>query len=189
MPKKAADGGGSFLGTQGLVALAEVNAVVLVQRVERLADFKSDKPEHKQYAPSTQIKTHILVVSSKGGARDGEFWPDQNLISAGWTLKVDDEHAENGEVVAGRAATYGANRPCLNAPSDPEWNAIGDFYRSRDLDPDNPAHDTKLFEILLAEHKDAQRATVREANAKLGGKGGETGGNAAAGGADDEPPW
>lgn len=188
MPKKAQDGGGgNFLGTQGLVALADANAVVLAQRVERLKDFKSDKPEHKQYAPSVQIKTHILVVSSKGGARDGEFWPDQNLISAGWTAKLGDDVAENGEVIAGRAATYGAGNACLNAPSDPEWAAIGDFYRARDLDPENTAHDTKLFEILLAEHKDANRASVREANAKLSGKGGD-GGNAADAG-DDDPPW
>lgn len=186
MPKKAQDGGGgNYLGSEGLVALADANAVVLAQRVERLADFKSDKPEHKQYAPSTQIRTHILVVSSKGGARDGEFWPDQNLIAAGWTLKLGDDVATDGEVIAGRAATYGAKRACLNAPSDPEWNAIGDFYRARDLDPDNPEHDAKLFEILLAEHKEAQRATVREANAKLGGKGEGTSGNAA----DDDPPW
>src|SRR5689334_4633268 len=117
MPKKAQDGGGNYLGAQGLVALADANAVVLAQRVEQLADFKSDKPEHKQYAPSKQIKTHILVVSSKGGERDGEFWPDQNLISAGWTLKLIDE--VDGAVIAGRAATYGARRACLNAPSDP----------------------------------------------------------------------
>jgi hypothetical protein len=186
MPKKAQDGGGNFLGTGGLAALADVNAVVLAQRVAHMEDFKSDKPEHKQYAPSTQIKAHILIVSSKGGARDGEFWPDQNLISAGWTLKLDDGVAEDGEVIAGRAATYGANRPCLNAPSDPEWAAIGDFYRARDLDPGNSAHDTKLFEILLTEHKEANRASVREANAKLSGKG-DGGGDAA--GADDEPPW
>jgi hypothetical protein len=185
MPKKAQDGGGNFLGAEGLVALADANAVVLVQRVAHLEDFKSDKPEHKQFAPSVQIKSHVLVVSSKGGERDGEFWPDQNIISAGWTMKLNDDQATDGEVIAGRAATYGARRACLNAPSDPEWAAIGDFYRARDLDPDNSAHDTKLFEILLAEHKDANRASVREANAKLAGKGGD----APAGGADDEPPW
>lgn len=184
MPKKAQDGGGSFLGTQGLAALADANAVVLAQRVERLKDFKSDKPEHKQYAPSVQIKTHILVVSSKGGTRDGEFWPDQNLISAGWTLKLGDDVAENGEVIAGRAATYGNSNPCLNAPSDPEWNAIGDFYRARDLDPDNPAHDTKLFEILLAEHAQANRENVRDQTSKLAGKGA-----APADADDDEPPF
>ena len=188
MPKKAQDGGGgNYLGAQGLVALADANAVVLAQRVEKMADYKSDKPEHKHHAPSTQIKTHILVVSSKGGTRDGEFWPDQNVINAGWTLKLDDGVAEDGEVIAGRAATYGANRACLNAPSDPEYAAIEKFYRDRGLDPDNGEDDGKLFTTLLAEHKEAARATVREANAKLGGKGGETGGNAA--GADDEPPW
>jgi hypothetical protein len=184
MPKKAADGGGNYLGSEGLVALADANAVVLAQRVERLADFKSDKPEHKQYAPSVQIRTHILVVSSKGGTRDGEFWPDQNLIAAGWTLKLNDDVASDGEVVAGRAAVYGAKRACLNAPSDPEYAAIEKFYRDRGLDPDNGEDDGKLFAALLAEHKDATRASVREANAKLGDKGGE---GAPAG--DDEPPW
>jgi hypothetical protein len=185
MPKKAQDGGGNFLGAGGLAALADVNAVVLAQRVAHLEDFKSDKPERKQYAPSTQIKAHILIVSSKGGARDGEFWPDQNIYTAGWVNKIGDGQAEDGDVIAGRAATYGPGNACLNAPSDPEWAAIGDFYRARDLDLDNSAHDTKLFEILLAEHKDANRASVREANAKMGVKG--AGGD---GSPDDAaPPW
>jgi hypothetical protein len=186
MPKKAQDVGGNFLGSQGLKALADANAVVLVQRVERMADYKSDRPEHKHFAPQQQIKTHVLVISSKGGERDGEFWPGQNIYTAGWVNKIGDGQADDGDVIAGRAATYGPGNACLNAPSDPEWAAIGDFYRARDLDPDNSAHDTKLFEILLAEHKDANRASVREANAKLSGKGGD-GGDAA--GADDEPPW
>jgi hypothetical protein len=90
MPKKAADGGGNYLGSEGLVALADANAVVLAQRVER----------------------------------------------------------------------------------------------DRGLDPDNGEDDGKLFAALLAEHKDATRASVREANAKLGDKGGD---GAPAG--DDEPPW
>ena len=169
MPKKAVDGGGGlYLGAQGLLALAGAGAVVLAQRVERMADYKSDKPEHKHNKPVAQIKTHILVVASKGDARNGEFWPDQNLIHAGWTNKLGDGSATDGEVIAGVAATYGDNRACLNAPSGPDYAAIEEFYRDRGLNPDDTADDAKLFKTLLAEHAAGARAEVRDAVAQKG---------------------
>ena len=146
MPKQAQEGGGDYLDSKELLALAEDDAVVLAYRVRRMEDFVSTIANAKK--PTVpQVLTHLLVLSPE--ERAGQLWLDQALISGGLTSKLIKE--SDGTAIGGRMETMktGANLwPALNPPKARDWKLIEKVYDAFGLDPEADDADTKLFDAL-----------------------------------------
>lgn len=176
MPKKAADGGGNYIGSAGLIELGNTGGIVLIHKRHQLPDFQGDD------GPATNIKVDLVVVAP--AKRAGEFWPTQGIINKAVTSKLVDE--PDGTVVVGRldVGKRGANKyPMLNSPSEPEYAAVEAFYASHGIDIGDDDCDERLFTALHAAHKAEMRSEAREQTAKANGS------PAAAAADDDEPPF
>jgi hypothetical protein len=146
MAKQAQEGGGDFLDSKELLALAEDDAVVLAFRVRRMSDFVSTIVNAKK--PTVpQVQTHLLVLSPE--ERAGQLWLDQPLISGGITSKLVKEN--DNTAIGGRMETMktGANEwAALNPPKARDWKLIEKVYDTFGLDPEADDADEKLFAVL-----------------------------------------
>lgn len=159
MPKKAADGGGNYIGSAGLIELGNTGGIVLLYKRRQLPDFKGDD------GPATNIEVDLAVVAPE--KRAGEFWPVQGIINKAVTSKLVDE--PDGTVIVGRldVGKRGANKyPMLNSTSEPEDEAVEAFYAKYGIDISDDTCDEALFSVLRDLHKQELRAEVNEQTAK-----------------------
>lgn len=184
MPKKAAEGGGAYLGTAGWLALGAASGIVLIRRHEQMADFAGDK------GPVPQIRADVVVLSPS--KRSGEFWPDQHLINTALVNKLINE--DEGTAIAARVdvGKNGANKyPQANPPSEPEYKLVEEFYSEHDVDIDDDDCDARLFAKLHKIYKASMREEVREQATKATTSSGKASSKATTveDNDDDEPPF
>lgn len=183
MPKQAAAGGGTYLGTAGWLKLADENAVVLIFKHRRMEDYVGTvKDNDGNTKTAVQIAADVLVLAPE--KRAGEFWPGQNIINGAITSKLVDE--PDGTAIGSHIAQgkTGANKwPMADPTSEPEWKLVEAAYAERGVDITSPTADADLFAQLRKAHAAEQRDGVRE---KVGAVSGAKGASAAD---DDEPPF
>ena len=138
MPKSAAEGGGTYLGTPGWLKLAEAQAVVLIYKVRRMSDFIGTvKDNDGNVKAAVQISADVYVIAPE--SRAGEFWPGQNIINGAITNKLVDE--DDGTVIAAHIAQgkTGANKfPMADPTSEPEWKLVVQTYAEHGIDMNSP---------------------------------------------------
>jgi hypothetical protein len=195
MPRKAeagTGGGGRWIDKEGWLALAKDEAIVVIRRVERVEDYVNDRKERAE-----QYRIEVIVCSSKGDRRTGEYYPPFNITSRAIVSKFGDprepddegkggrQGAVDGEVIGARIVSIGTTRPYpgANEPSGPEWEAVEKFYAANECTFDE-AGDEKLFRVFAARYAEANRAELRDAKSKVADKGAERGAED-----DDEPPF
>jgi hypothetical protein len=198
MPRKAeagTGGGGRWIDKEGWLALAKDEAIVVIKRVERVDDYVNPRGEHAE-----QYRVEVIVCSSKGGKRTGEYYPPFNMTSRAIVSKFGDpiepdsegkggrQGAVDGEVIGARIVALGSGAssyPGATPPRGPEWEAVEKFYAANECTFDEDG-DAKLFKVFAARYAEANRAELRDAKAKVADKGAERGADADD---DDTPPF